>query len=687
MNVYELIQKQITDLPRTQSRTIQRLQHLGVHTFFDLLHHIPHRYEDYTIQYDPKTYNPDTIYTATGDVMDIKQTYTRTRKTMQKALIQTEGGEIEAVWFNQSYVLKMLRSEQKISMGGKISHRGRRPVLQVQSFELLDGEREPLHTGRLVPIYPETYGITSKTIREKVSSVLDKMHESPADSDILPPDILTYHDLLSLKDALHMIHFPSSFEEVAQAKKRLAFNELFIAQMRSFYIRRQWEREHSVVTSDTSFRDRLQKEYEHYITHLPFSLTSAQEQCLADIMADMSQQKPMNRFIQGDVGSGKTLVAIISAYLMHQLGYRSLIMAPTEVLAEQHMRSFCKLLSPYSVRIGLHTSSKKIKKQEEYDVLIGTHALFSRSLEIDHVGLVVIDEQHRFGVQQRALLRKKGGKPHVLTMTATPIPRTMTLTLYGDLDVSELYEKPQGRVPIKTYVVEEKKRHAAYDWVKKEIQQNGSQVFIICPFIQESEDETMKSVRAATKEYEFLQQNIFPDFSLALLHGKQKSSEKEQIMRDFQEKEYQILVSTSVVEVGIDIPNATIMIIEGAERYGLAQLHQLRGRVGRGEKQSYCLLFTSSFAKGQSERLQFFAQNTRGIDLAEYDLKRRGPGSMYGVEQHGRTMFKHTDFHTVPFIHTVKKSVTYFDQSYALSDYPFLEKIRDESLQSLIARD
>jgi ATP-dependent DNA helicase RecG len=685
MNVYELIQSPIDALPRTQSRTKDRLRHLGVETLYDLLHHIPHRYEDARKQFNPQAIGVDDFVSAQGMVRDMSQTFTRSRKTIQKAVLETDQGELDIIWFNQPYIIRTVRPGSKLSISGKVSKQRGRYVLQSQSFEALEDGKQPLHTSRLVPVYPETQGITSKTIREKVAALLADFDDPHI--DILPEDIRAYHGLLSLRDALQQIHFPMSFEDITTAKNRLAFDEIFLTQLRSLHIRRQWESSDPIIQTYVREKTETRVIADDLIRRLPFELTSAQRESLDDILTDIGSEKPMNRFVQGDVGSGKTIIAIVAAYVIHALGYKTIVMAPTEVLAEQHARSFRSVLEPYGVAVRLHTSSRKIKKGETYDVLIGTHALLSKSQEYDRTGLVVIDEQHRFGVKQRALLRNKGGKPHVLTMTATPIPRTISLTYYGDLDISEINEKPAGRTPIKTFLVPERKRADAYTWVKKEIEENKSQVFIICPLIEESDKDTMKTVRAATKEYEYLSNQIFPEYSLALLHGRQKSSEKELLMNQFKEKAYDILVSTSVVEVGIDIPNATIMIIEGAERYGLAQLHQLRGRVGRGQKQSYCLLFPSLDHADTDERLQFFAQTENGIDLASYDLKRRGPGSMYGVEQHGHTLFKHSDVHTVSFIKTVRKSVLYFDATYQIADYPYYHEKLSDTLHDLIARD
>jgi ATP-dependent DNA helicase RecG len=383
------------------------------------------------------------------------------------------------------------------------------------------------------------------------------------------------------------------------------------------------------------------------IKNLPFTLTTAQEKSLTHIFDDVKKQQPMNRLVEGDVGSGKTIVAAISMYLAFLNGYQSVLMAPTEILAQQHFATISKFLEPFGVKIALQTGSKK-NKEETFDILVGTHAVLSNKINFDKLGLVVIDEQQRFGVQQRSVIRAKGKNPHFLTMTATPIPRTIALTMYGDLDLSVLDELPKGRKLIKTWLVPQEKRTSAYQWIEKQIKETDSQAFIICPFIEESE--SMTTIKAATKEFEYLTKNVFPNLKLGLLHGKMKAKEKDIVLEQFRNKAFDILIATPVVEVGIDIPNATIIVIEAAERFGLSQLHQLRGRVGRGDKQSYCLLFTESKNPQTIERLKAMEKMHIGSQLAEFDLQLRGAGDMYGTAQHGQTFFKIASFADVDLI-------------------------------------
>jgi ATP-dependent DNA helicase RecG len=400
----------------------------------------------------------------------------------------------------------------------------------------------------------------------------------------------------------------------------------------------------------------------------------------------MAQTRPMNRFLQGDVGSGKTAVAAIATFASYQNGFQTILMAPTEILATQHFTTCSRLLEPHGISVGLHTRTNRIKDPQSYDMIVGTHAVLTEKLQFERVGLVVIDEQHRFGVAQRAQLRAKGASPHLLTMTATPIPRTVALTIYGELDMSVLDELPAGRKPIKTSIIPETKRPKAYEWIQQQIHDHSTQVFVIYPLIEESSSETMKSVKAATKEYEALQKQ-FGKIPIALLHGKLPAKEKDRIMKAFADGEYAILVSTSVVEVGIDVPNASIMIIEGAERFGLAQLHQLRGRVGRGERQSYCFLFTSADANPYNQRLRQFCTTSSGIELAEYDLQNRGSGELYGTRQSGEDMLQFAQLTDLPLIQQTRQATESFLATDQLDRYPSLRRQLEQLQMHRIAQD
>ncbi len=447
-------------------------------------------------------------------------------------------------------------------------------------------------------------------------------------------------------------------QPIDNGRQRLAFDELLTLEIIQQTKRREWQKQ---ILSSPLKIDKTK--ISEFISSLPFNLTKSQVLVTDEILSDLAKNKPMNRILEGDVGSGKTVVGAIAIYATYLNGLNSVIMAPTEILAEQHFQTLKKLLEPFGLKIGLLTSSHKISRihnpclagrqaESRINVLIGTHALLEKKVNLDKVKLIIIDEQHRFGVKQRSILREKGDTPHVLTMTATPIPRTIALTLYGDLDLSVINEMPMGRKTIKTWVVPPVKRNSAYDWIRKQVLAYKSQAFIVCPFIEPSE--TFSSIKAATEEFIKLKKQIFPDLKLALLHGNIKSKEKIQILTDFKNNKYDILVATPVVEVGIDIPRATIMMIEAAERFGLAQLHQLRGRVGRNDKQAYCLLFTSMETKTDITRLKYMQTTLDGPKLAELDLKIRGPGNIFGEFQHGRNFLKVANFSDLEIINKAK---------------------------------
>jgi ATP-dependent DNA helicase RecG len=494
-----------------------------------------------------------------------------------------------------------------------------------------------------VPVYSETRGISSKWLRRQVFKLLEEKNQL---KDYLPEIIIKANGLMKLSDAIEKIHFPKTLEEAEVARQRLSFDELFDIQLAAIIRRKAWEKN----TIKKPWKD-FNTKANNFIKKLPFELTNAQQRSVKEILTDLSSTKPMNRLLEGEVGSGKTVVGAITMYVAFLNGFQSAFMAPTEILAQQHYQTLKVLLEPLGVKVELFTSSTK--NNQEFNVAIGTHALVYKKVKFDKLGLVIIDEQQRFGVEQRTIIKEKGKNVHLLTMTATPIPRTVALTMYGDLDLSILDEMPVGRKLVKTWLVPPEKRSGAYTWIEKQIKENTDQVFIVCPFIEESE--SMLTVKAATKEFARLQKEIFPNLKLGLLHGKMKATEKESILNDFRDKKIDILVSTPVVEVGIDIPNATVMLIEEADRFGLAQLHQLRGRVGRSDKQSYCLLFTSSVNETTIERLKALETIYSGAALAELDLKLRGAGEIYGTSQHGKQVLKVASFSDFALIDKTKK--------------------------------
>ncbi len=678
----------IESLPSTSSSTIKRLKNLCISTYFDLLNYFPIRHENYSLISPINRCQEGEQVTLIGQVGDFKSEITRRRLSIQKLTLYDQTGKINAIWFNQPYLANFFKKNQSLALSGTIKRFGYQLSLIVDEYELINGQYEKIHTGRIIPYYSEKKGLSSRVIREKVYFILKNITEDQSVlEEILPQAIVGYNQLLAEKNSYFQIHYPDNKKLLSLAKKRLAFDELFLLILSHDLMKKDW---HKQITKN-SFQindDKLDK-LNQMINSLPFSLTNAQKRVFHEILDDFKKPYPMNRFLYGDVGSGKTVVAALASYVAYLNGYQTLFMAPTEILAIQHYQTIQKIFDN-RLNLSLVTSSRKPKKEElkTASLIIGTHALIQKKISFDNVGLVVIDEQHRFGVMQRAMLKEKGENPHLLTMTATPIPRTLFLTLYGELSLSVIDEMPKGRKPIKTYVVPPEKRDDGYRWIKEMIKKEKIQVYIICPLIEESETETLQSVKAATTEYQFLANKIFPEFRVGLIHGQMKIKEKDDVMTQFKDHKIDILVSTSVIEVGIDVPNASIILIEGAERFGLAQLHQLRGRVGRSEKQAYCFLFSTKNESSTLRRLSFFAKTQNGIDLAEYDLKHRGPGEIYGIKQHGFINLKIaslTDFH---LIDQTKKAVSYFLSHFTLDQFPVLEKrLKTQSKKELIARD
>lgn len=622
-----------------------RLEKLGIFKLEDFLFHIPFRYDDFSHIYKIADLKPGEIVTIQGEIIEIENKYIKKWKTLQKAKIKDDTGILDLLWFNQPFIPKALNKGDIVSISGKVENDGYKTIIKSPDYEVIFNNKT-IHTGRLVPIYPETRGVSSKWLRRQVFKLISELENI---EEYLPENVLNKNNLLNLKLAISEIHFPNSLENAEKAKERLAFNELLEMQLSSVVRKNTWSKKLIKKPWDVEkHKDKINK----LIKSLPFTLTNAQLNAVTDILKDLGRDKAMNRLLEGDVGSGKTIVAAIASFVAVLNGYQVAFMAPTEILANQHFQTLQKILSSLKIKIELATGSIK-KINSDFDIIIGTHALVYNKVKFNKLGLIVIDEQQRFGVEQRSTLREKGDNPHLLTMTATPIPRTVALTLYGDLDLSILDEMPKGRKQIKTWLVPPTKRDGAYKWIEEKVLQNKDQVFIVCPFIEESE--SMLTVKAAAKEFERLKKEVFPNLKLGLLHGKLKSKEKDEILKDFKEHKIDILVSTPVVEVGIDIPNATIMVIEEAERFGLAQLHQLRGRVGRGVKESFCILFTSSKNPLTLKRLKSMEEIYSGAKLAELDLQLRGAGQMYGTLQHGATNLKVATFSDFDLIDKTKK--------------------------------
>ena len=636
-------------------KTSARLDRLGVSTVKDLIYLFPRHHNDFSNITTISELEPGREYTIIATVWEARETQLgRGRLRATEAVVSDETGNLGVIWFGRSHLAKMLRTNSRVAISGKVDiYKGQ---LQFQSpeFEVLDRQDTTIHTGRLVPVYPLTQGLTARRLRSIVWQALERC--VTVVEDYLPEPIMQRRGLQSLPDALLQAHYPEDQSSLEPARRRLAFDELFLVQMALLARRRSWEE----VAEGVSVQPESGV-IESFLTSLPFSLTDAQQRCLDEVLVDLIRAKPpMNRLLQGEVGSGKTVVALAALLAAVVSGHQGSIMVPTEVLAEQHFATISQLLGglahpleeenpvtvhldklPAPVSVGLLTGSTKgsVKKELQkrasegsLDIIIGTHALIQEGVEIPKLALAVVDEQHRFGVTQRASLRQRGTiSPHVLVMSATPIPRTLALTLYGDLDISTIDQLPPGRQQIRTRHVQPERRSEAYDFVRKQVS-DGRQAFVICPLIEESE---AVEAKAATVEYKRLSTEVFPDLKLGLLHGRMPARDKDRIMRSFRDGEIDILVSTPVVEVGIDVPNATVMVIEGAHRFGLSQLHQFRGRVGRGEHKSYCLLL-SEYSTGEAkERLSAVESIHDGFQLAEVDLSLRGPGDYFGTRQSG----------------------------------------------------
>ncbi len=669
----------VTDAGRSMKMYASRLANLNIATLEDFLYHVPSRYEDHSQVVTIKDAKPGEDVTIQGMVKQIKNTFTRSRKQLQQAVISDDTGEVHVMWFNQPFITKTIIAGSQVALSGRIEEIGFPRKMISPDYEVISPNTPLLHTGRLVPIYPETKGVSSKWLRRQIYTTMTSYKSEI--NEYLPSSLLTDLKMEDLPEALNHLHFPTTLEEAQKARDRLAFDEMLLLEMGAEKRKSEWKAQKQAPVMDV---DMHQAKLEALWNSLPFTLTNAQMRVIHEILRDVHTNTPMNRLLLGDVGSGKTVVAAIIMYLAYLNGYQSALMAPTEILAQQHFETISRLLSPLGLHVVLQTGSVKgLKKtSEKPDILIGTHAILTDGVDFDRLGFIVIDEQQRFGVEQRGKLKSKGINPHLLSMTATPIPRTVALTVYGDLDLSVIDEMPLNRQEIKTWLVPNSKRDSSYTWIQKQIQESGDQAFVICPFIEPSE--SMTTVKAVTEEYEKLKK-IFTSARLGLLHGRMKSKEKEQILLDFRARKFDILVATPVVEVGIDIPNATIMLVEAADRFGLAQLHQLRGRVGRGEKKSYCLLFTESDSQATRERLRALESIHSGPRLAELDLEIRGGGDIYGTAQSGHNILKVASFSDIALIERAK---TVAEKLYPdLEKYPELKKKVEDSASKAINPD
>ncbi|MCX6778818.1 MAG: ATP-dependent DNA helicase RecG [Candidatus Magasanikbacteria bacterium] len=656
----------LSKFPTVKKAIFKKLHSLGLNKAQDLLYHFPFRYDDFSKTVAIREIMPEVPVTIHGrlQLLTNRRSFAA-RKMVTEGIIADEGGQIKAVWFNQPYLIKNLQVGDELYLAGKaeLNKYGLQLVNPVYEKERKDGST--LNTGRLVPVYPTTSGLSQKQIRFLIKTSLDAATLLP---EWLPAKIVKQFNFLPLAESLKEVHFPTGDKKFEQVKKRFQFEELFLIQLRN----ELWRQD--LFKSGGAVNIKFQEEATRtFVEHLPFKLTTDQRSAAWEILQDLEKGRPMNRLLDGDVGSGKTVVAAMAILNTVVGGCQATLMAPTEILATQHYETFIRFFEGFPVRVGLLTShlckfaggdSKKElldkSKLGEIDLLVGTHALVQDKIKFKKLGLAIVDEQHRFGVEQRHKLQKKGRGtkvPHFLSMTATPIPRSYALSLYGDLDLSLIKHKPVGRKAIITKLVEEVDRGKAYDFIRRQIK-TGRQVFVICPLIEEEEKSDKKSVMT---EY------------------KMRVGEKEDVIGKFLTREFDILVSTSVVEVGVDIPNASVMMIEGAEKFGLAQLHQFRGRVGRSEHQSYCLLFSKAVNQKTKQRLQYFVENSDGFALAEKDLEMRGPGEVFGTTQHGFPELKMADLSNLEMVKQSREvAKMILEEDPALAQNPLLkEKIKD----------
>ena len=686
-----LLRADITAVPGVGASVAAKLRSLGIRTVNDLLFYFPRQHRDYSKLEKIANIPFNEITTTLGLIWEVETTRTSGGRARTIATISDETGKIRVTWFNQPFLQKQLlaaKGEYLVVTGVK-QRFGNRVEFTVRSHELPE-RGDLLSTGRLVPGYSLTEGLHPRQLRKFTKWVVD--HYAAMISDHLPAAIRREGKLLPLPEAVSQIHYPESEEMLQEARRRLGFDEFFLIHLGMQERRTRWQREapqgnmfdidFSKVLLDTEGLENIvHPEHarssetlgatlwsgitpdEPFEATLPFRFTDAQRRVLIEIFGDLARSQPMSRLLQGDVGAGKTAVAAAALFVAALNGCQGAIMAPTELLAEQHARSISAMLDPFGIRVALLTGSLRAKERTmgrasiesgQAMVAVGTHALIQDDVAFQRLGLVIVDEQHRFGVEQRDALRQKGYHPHMLVMTATPIPRTLSLTLYGDLDISIIDRLPPGRQKIITRWRAGARRHEAYDVIEEQVSE-GRQAFIICPLIEESE--TLE-VKAATQEYERLSRDVFPRLRLGLLHGGLKPVEKDAVMRDFRDGKLDVLVATSVIEVGIDIPNATVMVIEDADRFGLSQLHQFRGRVGRGTHQSYCYVLSADASAQAQERLHVFQTTDDGFKLAEADLQIRGPGDLFGVRQSGTPELRIADLGDTPLIELSKSLAT-----------------------------
>ncbi len=634
-------QAPVTTISGIGEKKQQAFERMGIQSINDLLYTFPRRHDDYSKlkSIGSLWYGEDVTIIGTVDKVSSRAVRSGKMKIVE-ALISDVSGAIRATWFNQPWMETQLKKAKQVVVSGLVEQYLGRLVMNSPEWEPLSEKQ--LHTNRIVPVYPLTKDITQKWLRGVIHDIVEEY--SPHIPDPLPQEILSNHSLAGLSDAIREIHFPDSDQSLQSARQRLAFDELFLMQMGVLGQKKEWESRSGVVyeSPDEWLKPRLES--------LPFQLTASQLKALDQVRSDLGSGIPMNRLLQGDVGSGKTVVAALAALIVIRGEAQAAFLAPTSILAEQHFRTLKKMLvegsedlteNQIALLIGATPENEKAELRTkladgEIKLIVGTHALLQDPVKFQNLQLAIVDEQHRFGVEQRGTLRQKGNNPHLLVMTATPIPRSLALTIYGDLELSVIDEMPPGRLPVETHLLKPSELERAYGLIRAQVDK-GNQAFIIYPLVEESDKIDEK---AAVDEFNRLQQEVFTNYKLGLMHGQLAPAEKEEVMARFRDKEIQILVSTSVVEVGLDIPDATVMLVEGAHRFGLAQLHQFRGRVGRSDQESYCILVPGTVEEIENQRLQAMVDTNDGFVLAEKDLEIRGPGQFLGTRQSGYTELK-----------------------------------------------
>ncbi len=668
------LNKEVQYIKNVGPNRVKLLNKLNIFTLGDLITYFPRNHEDRSI---PKkiaetTDGEEVLIKATAIT---KVTEMRTRRmTIYKLVVRDDTGVCTITWFNQKYLKDKIKIGNTYHFFGKIENKLGRIEMNSPVFEEEGVEK---NTGRIVPIYPSTFNLSQNMLRKVMESGINEVYGKLEET--LPEYILEKYKLLEINEAIKNIHFPESNSDFIRAKNRLVFEELLGVQLALLNLREGYNVEKKGIkfNKDVKMND--------IIDTLPFKLTNAQLRVLKEINDNMESEKTMNRLLQGDVGSGKTVVSIISAYKAVKSGYQVAIMAPTAILADQHLKNFEKTLKNFNIKCELLISSVTKKKKEdilqrlangEIDILIGTHAILEENVVFNNLGLVVTDEQHRFGVKQRAKIVAKGNNPDVIVMSATPIPRTLALILYGDLDISIIDELPPNRKKIDTFAVTKEYEERVNNFVKKQINE-GRQAYIVCPLVEDSEELDLKSVTALYEKYK---NEVFSEYKVEYLHGKMKAKDKDEIMNRFKDGQIDILISTTVIEVGVDVPNSSIMVVENAERFGLAQLHQLRGRVGRGEYQSYCILKYEGKGKNTKERMKIMCQTNDGFVISEKDLELRGSGDFFGTAQHGLPELKianlFEDIQELKVIQELAQKI--------ISDDPLLEQEKNYRLKKLV---